>query len=234
MYRSITSFLLLLFLSACQHPTTTLPENYSLTLCVEAHGLDYTSTMGFIRSMACSGNFGHAWIELSGPPGIWIGGHSGELGRGEATYFEGIMDLIDCDDPNPIRYLWSTLKDGYCEKGSGGHRATYKLEMEIDEASYWSIIDLIEHYPFSEYSLSDHQCCSFVINVARVVGIELDATTILEIDPVITFRGERLPLWKDAKYHSFQFSSPEALQASMKGGESRIFQRRGAEVAEGR
>jgi hypothetical protein len=217
MHRHFLSFFLIIILSACtaSHIQQS-SETYSLTLYVEAHGLDYASTKGFVRSMACSGNFGHAWIRLAGPPGIWVGGHSGELGRSEATYFEGIMDLIDAEDPNPARYLWTTLHDGYCEKGSGGHTPTFAIEVGLSEKQYGEIIAYIETYPFQEYRLSDHQCCTFVIGVARVVGIELDAAAMIEIDPRITFRGECLPLWRDPGYRRFEFSSPESLQVSMK------------------
>lgn len=213
MYHRLISLYFLLFLSACTPKNN--PESYSLTLFVESHGLDYSSTMGFVRSMACSGNFGHAWIRLKGPQGLWEGGHSGELGSSDPTYFQGIMKLIDAGDANPVRYLWSTLHDGYCEKGSGGHIPTCALEVDIGEDKYWAIRELIAHYPFQEYSLSDQQCCTFVMRVAKIVGIDLDATTSIQIDPQIHFLGECLPLWEDPRYSRFEFYSPEALEKSI-------------------
>lgn len=183
-----------------------------MTFCVEAHGHDYSSTVSFVRSMSRTGNFGHAWIRLQSPQSVWIGGHSGER---ESTYFEGVMELIDTKDPNPIRYLWGSLQDGYCEMGSGGHKPTSSLTVMITEEKYYEIVDYIKKYPFDVYSLSDHQCCSFVIGVAQLVGLELNADTVLEIDSAIIFKGERLPLWNDPAYNRFEFCSPEALEISI-------------------
>ena len=83
-------------------PTGTLSEadNY-LVLLVNARHLDYTNGASLIRTVAKhpsdgtkNGDVGHAWIMLHGiVDGRHVhieGGHSGELGRCQPRYFEGV------------------------------------------------------------------------------------------------------------------------------------------------
>lgn len=181
-------------------------------LLVEARGLDYSHPLRFIRSQAKhprdgskNSDVGHAWIYLYHEGDVLEGGHSGETGLIQPKYWEGVCRLKEAGDPNPVRYLWATQKDGFFQYGPGGHFPTFAARVDLTEKEYEAIVDYINHYPFEEYAITQNSCCSFVAGVARLVGLELPCEVTLTTPP----------WWSDPAFSAITFTSPDCLEASL-------------------
>lgn len=188
-----------------------------LTLFVSAKHFDYHSCEACLKSLAKTkdGRFGHAWIRLEGPYTI-EGGHSGELGLTQPRYFDGVAALVEAKDPNPIRYLWEGQQDGFFQQESGGHKPTFMARKTITREQFEKIAAFIRSYPFSQYSLTGNQCCSFVVAVAALADWPLDATVSIRIPSTIYFRGLHMRLWTDSRYATLTFCTPDQLEQSLR------------------
>lgn len=195
---------------------------YSLTIFVSAKHFDYSSCQACLTSLAKTrdGRFGHAWICLRGlrhgQPLEITGSHSGELGRRQPSYCDGVADLVDCGDPNPIRYLWEVQRDGFFQQGSGGHRPTYAAQVTITPEQFEAIANFMENYPYNEYCLTGRQCTTFCIKIAALAGWKLEGNVTLNICSEINFRGIHMCLWHDPRYSSITFATPDLLEQSLK------------------
>ena len=194
-------------------------ENFVVVL-VDARRLNYSSTQSLLQSLArqrsSCGIVGHAWIYLEGKGVRLEGGHSGEAGRLQPKYFDGVMNLLEAGkDPNPIKYLWETQRDGYFEEGPGGHVPTYAIKIPLTDEQFDQAVVFVKNYPYNNYSLVHHQCCSFASQVAAIGGVNLKYRISFGIDPVTHFEGYRLQLWKDPKYSLITIGSPDILEQSM-------------------
>lgn len=217
--------------------------DHFLVILVAARGLDYSNGHNLFRTMAKhpsdgskNGDVGHAWIYLRGVlngDAIYVeGGHSGELGCLRPKYFEGIINLYEygyCNptkgqmqnpryEPNPIKYLWASPKDGFFQQGSGGHTPTYAIKVNISPEQFSGILRYIHphNYDYTNYSITEKQCSSFATDVAAIAGLYLEDKITMKISPHITICGETIRLWTDPYYSSITFSSPDALENSMK------------------
>lgn len=198
---------------------------YFLVVLVDAKHLDYSggdellSTVAKHPDASKERDVGHAWIILSGmKEGQKVhieGGHSGELGVIQPRYLEGI--LLHQDEPNPVRYLFSALQDGYFEKGPGKHTPTYAIYIELNEDAFLKIYDFIqpERYSFSEYSLTQNQCTTFAAKAAAIAGIDLDHEVVIKIPKYVWIGGERIRLWTHPQYQFMTISTPDILEKSM-------------------
>lgn len=214
--------------------------DFYLLILVDARHLDYSSTLELLKTMSKhpsngskNGDFGHAWIELhgiqNGNPQVIEGGHSGERGIIQEKYFDGIMNYRDFGyanptneqkkypryEPNPIKYLWEPLYDGFFEKGSGGHTPTFGIKIDISPCQYNEIIHFIHTYDFSIYSLAQSQCSSFVVKIAQIAGLSLDSLIKLPLAQKLYIEGEWIRLWEDPAYSCIFIHSPDILEASM-------------------
>lgn len=232
---------LLFLFSSCTHsyiqaPSTisTLPSyiecaqttDYCLLIFVDARRLDYSDADRFLRSLKSQprnlyGRFGHAWICLKGldhenNPCYIEGGHSGELGFSNPQYFDGVMDLVDAGDPDPIRFLWETQPDGYFEEGSGRHHPNYGVKIDLTREQYEAIKDFVSSQNYEDYAITGNQCSSFVAQVAAIAGIDLAYEITLQIPPTIQFGGRTMTLWKDPCYSQITFGSPDVIEQSLK------------------
>lgn len=213
--------------------------DYFIVFLVHARHLDYSHNLGLLRTLVkhpddCSktGDVGHAWIYLQGycdgNEVVLEGGHSGELGIFQPKYFDGIMNYLDYGVANPykgcmryryesdpVKYLWETQKDGYFEAGSGSHFPTYAVKINLTPNQFEAILHFIQNYNFSEYRLMDHQCSTFVTEIASIAGINLDHQITIDIAPQIVFRGRCIRLWENPKYEHFTFSSPDIIEKSL-------------------
>lgn len=200
--------------------------DYFLVILVDAPHLDYTNNTKLLQTIIKHPNgcqrrdFGHAWIFLKGIiDGIDVyveGGHSGELGLMQAKYFDGIMNNIDYGETNPIKYLWSSQRDGFFEEGSGIHFPTFAAKIDLTKEEFDSILHLLQReYNYSLYSLTANQCCSLVAQAAEIAHLRLDYQNTISIDPCLKFAGEWLPLWKDPEYSLFTFGCPDILEKSL-------------------
>lgn len=197
-------------------------EEYFVVFLVNARGLDYTSGSRFLKTVAKhprdgskNGDVGHAWIYLKGEI-IIEGGHSGELGDYQPCYMEGVLDNCALGASNPVSYLWCGQADGFFQKGNGGHVPSFAAKVLLNAKQYASILDLIKTYPFHDYSLTGYQCCTFVREIAKLLGLLLEDSMTLEIEPTLTIQGRKIQMWQDPKYRYLTFSSPDRLEESLK------------------
>lgn len=215
-------------------------SEYFLVLAVDARHLDYTDNYSFLKTLAkhpsdgskC-GDVGHAWLYVQGVvegKAVYIeGGHSGELGVVQAKYFAGIMNNIDYGyanptskeiqqwryEPNPIKYLWETLKDGFFQVGAGSHKATFAAKVDLKPDQFQEIMNFIYTYDFSDYSITGNQCSSFVARVASLANLELECQVTMPIDAQICIVNEHIILWNDPCYSQLTISSPDVLERSL-------------------
>lgn len=226
-------------------PRQALPmreSDYFLVVLVNARHLDYTDTCSFFHTVAKhpsdgskTGDVGHAWIYLQGKVNNKLfcleGGHSGERGLLQAKYFDGIMNynewgwanpsseqmLAGRYEPNPVRYLWETLSDGFFQKGSGGHCPTYAAKVDLTEEQFYSILAFIHprSYPYRQYAITQHQCASFVSQVASLAGLQLDYQVSMAIEPSVWYGGMDVRLWKDCQYSVITVGSPDIVEKSL-------------------
>lgn len=205
-------------------------SDYFLIIHVDAPHFDYRNNNAILCSIARHGEFGHAWIYLQGileGRSVYIeGGHSGELGRRQAKYFDGVMNYIEygygsptaqqkkCPryEPNPIKYLWEPQKDGFFQAGSGGHQATFSVKIAITPEQFQNMLSFIQNYNYSHYSLTENQCCTFVTQIAALADFPLESSVTIPINQYLTFRNETFCLWQDPRYSMLTFASPDMLE----------------------
>lgn len=200
-------------------------SDYFLIILVNARHLDYSNSESLLKTIAkhpdgtTNGDVGHAWIYLQGILDGKIvsleGGHSGELGVCQPKYFDGIMDLIEAKDPNPVSYLWEKQSDGFFQQGPSHHRPTFAVRVNLTKEKLLQILDFISLYPFQEYRLTHLQCCSFVTQIAALTGLYLEDQKTITFNPTVSFRGNCFRLWSNPEYSQFSFGSPDILERSM-------------------
>ncbi|MBS4164509.1 Uncharacterized protein PRO82_001838 [Candidatus Protochlamydia amoebophila] len=228
-----------------QYKKTRVPmkeENYFLIILVNARHLDYTDTRSFFHTVAKhprdatkNGDLGHAWIYLQGNIDGRIvvieGGHSGERGMTDVRYFDGIMNYNDwgyvnptleqrkhpCYEPNPAKYLWATLNDGYFQQGTGGHKPTYAAKISLTKQQFNAIIQAIkiDAYPYHYYSLTQQQCSNFVSKISELAGLKLESEIAMPIYPSVWYRGQMVRLWEDPQYSVIKLATPDILEKSL-------------------
>lgn len=219
-------------LFACVSTEAAAEESY-IIFYVDAPQLRYESFDALCQSLArtekdgkgkirIQRNVGHAWIALHGTlDGRVIDltvGHSGELGVMDRPYFEGVMDLVEQRDPNPIAYLFSTLRDGFPQLSSGGHVPTFAAKRTLTEQQLRAILRFIHptRYPYSQYGLTGRQCASFVAQVAALAGCSLADKVTVPIPQYFIYGGWKMRLWSDCRYSKLTFSSPDKIEEALK------------------
>lgn len=222
--------------------TSQSESDYFLIISVDARHLDYTEGWKFFHSVAkhpsdCSknGDVGHAWITLRGIKNGKIfsieGGHSGEKEHCPPRYFDGLMNYHDFGyadpteeqmehpryEPNPVKYLWTMRKDGFFQKGSGGHSPTFAVKIDLTPEQFEQIYRFIQprNYSYQNYALRGPQCTSFVTEVAKIAGLSLESHVTMKIPQTVFFRGCCIRLWEDPFYSTFTFPTPDVLEKSL-------------------
>lgn len=217
--------------------------DYFLIILVDARHLDYTNTFGLLKTVAKhpddgskTRDVGHAWIylkgKLEGKDVVVEGGHSGERGVIQARYFDGIMNYYDWGyanpteqqkrspryEPNPVKYLWASLDDGFFQKGSGRHVPTFAAKVDLTEAEFKQILSFIHPraYPYRKYALVGHQCSSFVAQVAGLANFYFDYQLSMPIEQDVWYGRTKIRLWEDPYYSCLTFSSPDIIEKGLK------------------
>jgi len=212
------------FNSSCEVNAVSDPL-FSLMILVDAPHFDDTDGKSFLRSLAKTSNngVGHAWIVLKGiinEQKVMIeGGHSGERGLHQRTYFEDLADRIECQwEANPAQAFFEAQKDGFFQKGSGGHHPTYGIKIPLIEEQFFAILNFIhpKHYDYANYSITANQCSSFVMRIAQIAGLHLECEVTLCIPQKIRSGEKKIVLWRDPAYSHLTFYSPDKLEASMR------------------
>ncbi|MGK5594220.1 MAG: hypothetical protein ACSNEK_02550 [Parachlamydiaceae bacterium] len=201
-------------------------ENFIVFL-VEAPHLQYESVSGLLKSVAKhpsnyskNGDVGHAWIYLhgylDGKEIVCEGGHSGELGVIQPTYFKGVYDNILLGSKNPISYLFCAQEDGFFQRGNGNHVPTYAAKMRLTEQQLRMVIDFIHQYDFKKYSLTERQCCTLINEIASQLGLTLKTKRLVYFPQEALIGKNKVCLWTDPKYSKICFSCPDLLELALK------------------
>jgi hypothetical protein len=195
---------------------------YFLLLLVDARKLDYSNTRAFLRTLvkhpsdgSKNGDVGHAWIYLKGKEWVLEGGHTGEFGQLQPKYLDGVISRSLRGEANPAAYLWQTLYDGRFQRGSGGHKPTFALKVGLTEEQFEAIRTFIRRYDFETYSLTKKQCVHFVMQVAQLAGLSLEAEMELSIAPQIRLGKRSYRMWSDPAFAQLQLASPDRLEESL-------------------
>lgn len=199
------------------------PLRYLVLLAAARH-LDYTNGRQLLKTIARhpsdggkNSDVGHAWIMLAGENGILEGGHTGEFGVMQPRYFEGVAELIQEKDPNPVRYLWATQKDGVFQKGAAGFIPTFAALVKLDERQYQKVRKFIlsGRYPFQDYAITKNQCAAFAAQAAKLAGLELNHSITVPIEQFVRLGNENVMLWSDSCYSQLTISTPDILEKSL-------------------
>jgi len=221
-------------------PSEVLETDFFLVVLVEARHLDYTCSRSLLKTLAKhpsdaskNGDVGHAWIYIQGivdGQKVYLeGGQSGELGVMQAKYFDGIMNYIDfgyanpsrqCSqpyrfEPNPAKYLWETLNDGFFQEGAGRHSPTFAAKIDITPRQFERILEFVNHYDYTHYALTNNQCSSFVAQVSSLAGLDLECEVTIPIDPYVFVGNTCFLMWSDPCYANLTISSPDVLECSL-------------------
>ena len=211
--------LLLVLLTSCSRQ---VPDQLTLLVC--SRGFDTSSSKEFIKSYLnpkTPADVGHAWIHITGTlddKKVNIeGGHSGERGTTEPKFFEGFINLTKTH-PNPICYLHKSLQDGFFQKGSGGFSPTYALRFKLSKKEIKSLLDFISpsNYYYTRYNLNDHQCTTFVKQVAAHLKIILEDQVTINLEPYLVAGDAKLLFYTDDQYSKIQIGLPDVLEKSLK------------------
>jgi hypothetical protein len=236
-----------IILSSCS--SKPISKDPFVVILVDAPHLNYSSTRTLFKSLVKhpetankDGYVGHAWVYVRGAiddgPLIEIeGGHSGELGKIQPKYFDGVMNMVEygladptaeekrhpAKEKNPIKYLWTTQHDGFFQQGTGKHIPNYAAKVALTTKQFERIVQFIKsgHYCFSEYSITKNQCSTFVAQVAALAGLPLQHEITLTIPNTLTIGKETLPFWQDPIYSQFTFSTPDIVEKSLRSAVER-------------
>ena len=211
---------------ASSYPQFRGEDEYSLLVLVEARHLDYSSPEAFFTSMHYGlllpqdPTIGHAWIKLSGKingkPWTFEGGHTGEFGLTAPKYFDEVVRLsFETSDPNPAKYLFSSLPDGYLQKGPGGHFPTLVVAFPLTKEEFLNLYRFIQKYDFTQWSLQNHQCVHFVQACLGTIGVPIFCTQTLHLPHEFIWKNERIRLWQDAEYGELTLATPDALEKAL-------------------
>jgi hypothetical protein len=252
-------FLVLFLLVSCAHEPPTeswkrqyshlqqpQPENdtindtdYYIVFLVAAYHLDYQDTRELISSLMRYGrrkeNIGHSWVYLKGikdgRPFSLEGGQSGQLGKRQPRFFDGVFNYIKYGyanptnsqkknpryEPDPIKYLWDELDDGFFQEGDGSYRPSYAAKVDLTKEQFDRILEYInpETYPYGTFSLVGNQCSSFVAHLASMAGLSIEDKVTVRIDPIMVYGDKEYRLWTDPQYSEITFSTPDILERSL-------------------
>lgn len=219
---------------------TSNDEEYFLVIFVDAYHLNYQSVESFIRSIRALpqkkrnvSSMGHAWIYLygraMGKEFSLEGGHSGERDLTTPSYFEGVANYLSYGyvsyqeglptrvEPDPIHYLWTEREDGFFQRGSGGHKPTFAAKVVLTKEQFSQILSFIKpsRYPYSRYSLTEWNCCTFVQKVAFLADLHIDCRKTYNIERETTLFGTRLQLWTDTRYSQITIITPDTIEEAL-------------------
>lgn len=233
-------FIFLVLISSVFAGLASDDKNHLLLFCLDAPGLNYASLKDFLLTMCKhpntfnkEGRVGHAWIcllEEGKFDQLLEVGHSGELGIVQPKYFNGVLNLNASGysdllapsqsrpyrfEPNPIKYLFDPLNDGFLQRGAGGHQPTSVFGVWISDAQKKKIFEVLSNYPKHIYSLCEYQCCGFIEQVAKSIGIHLTSNITIPIEREIISQGVSIRLWKDEEYSQITVKTVDHLCESL-------------------
>ncbi len=204
-----------------------LPDSY-IIVHVDAPHLNYRTAESFFGSLQRNIFFerdpqiGHAWITVSyidqdGKRCLYEMGHSGEVGISAPKYFDEVIHRSEIGQENPVRYLYTSLSDGYLEKGGGGHIPTLSALIPISNSNmiqnWYNMTFGQDGYDFSSWSLQNHNCVTYVLAalLALNIDVQLEETKIF-IPQYLSYNKKQYKLWSDPIYQNFSIITTDSLE----------------------
>lgn len=208
---------------AVQPPVDERPADpgHYLHLLVRSSGIDLSSGIAHLRSLRKAGGgqrkqVGHCWIALE-TPDLWLEvGHSGEAGKDQPAYSNGVVDAMQRRDPNPIAYLWSDMRDGFRWENEDDWTPTFAccVPITIDQAA--ALRRFVEEYDYGRFALRGHACSHFAVRAAHLVDLELQNIVRVEVPQRIRYMGRAYTLWSDPAYAQVEYGSPEVFEDGLR------------------
>jgi len=197
-------------------------EGYSLMLLVSSTGMDFSSGERFIASQfkkpdgSINKDVGHCWIVLEGPDSRFEGGHSGEYGKEQDTYKEGLFDAMFDREPDPAAYLWVEMHDGVLLEGNGGLKPTYACRLPITRVEHDAIRTYIDTFDYEVFALRGRGCSDWVVGVAELVGLSIPNHIRIRIPRTVRYLWSEWTLWTDPAYSILEYGSPEVFEDGLR------------------
>jgi hypothetical protein len=206
-------------------PSFSPKDEYFLVILVDARHADYTSSTGYLTSLA--GSFvsqhyldpGHAWIVLAGTkngkPWVFEGGHTVNCPDLTKYYLKTVLGFSDEEpDPNPVRHLFSPTDIGSLEYGPGDSCPTFAAAIPLTEEGFDRVLKLFNEdgYDFSNWGIRGPNCVQFALSCLATVGVEFDCNESLPVPPSFSVFGHEILLWSDPEYSQLDIKTPDLLE----------------------
>jgi hypothetical protein len=200
-------------------------DEYFLVVLVDARHADYTSPRAYLSTLTSSLikqhslDPGHAWVVLAGRKDgkqwIFEGGHSVDCSLLTRTYIHNILGFTSREnDPNPVRHLFNTTREGLFEYGPGENQPTFGAAIPLTKEGFERIIKLFEEdgYDFSKWGIGGPNCVQFALSCLASIGVEFDCEDAMPVPASISFLGREFLLWSDSSYSSLMIKTPDLLE----------------------
>ena len=199
-------------------PATGTPvgdDGYSFYILTEPANWDFSDASSLLFSIWQRPS-AHSWIILESPGNRLEFGHTGNFGRENPRYHEGVMQRVREGDPNPIAYLWQTMSDGHFQIGKPNRPPTFVWRMPITRRRYQMIDEYVKQRKYNLFGLRTSNCTDFVMETAALAGINLTHRIRLTLPPEAKFWGRTLRVWTDPQYRILEFGTPEVLEMDLR------------------
>jgi hypothetical protein len=199
-------------------PATGTPvgdDGYSFYILTEPANWDFSDASSLLFSIWQRPS-AHGWIILESPGNLLEFGHTGNFGRENPRYHEGVMQRVREGDPNPIAYLWQTMSDGHFQIGKPNRPPTFVWRMPITRRRHQMIDEYVKQRKYDLFGLRTNNCTDFVMETAALAGINLTHRIRLTLPPEAKFWGRTLRVWTDPQYRILEFGTPEVLEVDLR------------------
>jgi hypothetical protein len=186
-----------------------------LYLLNEAANWDY-STAGSLLFSIWQRPWGHSWLILESPNDRREFGHTGDLGRNEPRYHEGVFQRVREGHPNPIAYLWETRSDGALQTGKPNRPPTFVWRMPITRRRHQRIHEHVTQRKYDQFGVTSHNCTDMVVETAALAGIHLIHRIRLTGPQEVKVWGRRRCVWTDPQYRILEYSTPDVLEKDLR------------------
>jgi len=199
-------------------PATGTPvgdEGYYLYILTEPANWDFSDVTSFLYSIWQRPS-AHSWIILESPWNRMEFGHTGNFGREQPRYHEGVMQRVRDGDPDPIAYVWQTMSDGQFQIGRPDRPPTFVWRMPITLRRYQLIYDDVLQRKYDQFGVRTNNCTDMVVETAALAGINLIRRIRLTFPPEVKLWGRTERVWTNPQYRILEFSTPEVLEVDLR------------------
>jgi hypothetical protein len=199
-------------------PATGTPvgdEGYSLYIMTEPAHWDFSDATPFLYSILLRPSE-HSWIILESPRNRLEVGHTGNFGREQPAYHEGVIQRIRDGDPNPIAYVWQTMSDGQFQSGKPSRPPTFAWRMPITRQRHERIHEYVMQRKYDQFGVRTNNCTDLVVEAAALAGINLIHRIHITFPSEVNFLGQTLRAWTDPQYRILEFSTPDVLEVDLR------------------